>query len=283
MKAWVQYGSLAASVSSVAYSGWSAQRRWSRQAGRADWPDSDGLCGGLAAVVVAQVAIVVYQYWRRFSIVAGAHAHLIQKQETAYERSFAADVARHLSNPGAFLLMLPYLCLTWWFRLMPESYYDWGRPVSWPMVLAQLLVVDFFTFSFHVAQHALPALYKRSHKPHHRFTRPQLFNAFDGSLVDTVMLILFPLFTTAQLLPASNWDYIAFGTVYSSHFMLIHSEFSHVWDPLLSKFMVNVAEDHHVHHATFKSNFGHFFTVFDRVAGTYRAGRDCPGFQRTRM
>mmetsp|Transcript_2545 Transcript_2545/g.3906 ORF Transcript_2545/g.3906 Transcript_2545/m.3906 type:complete len:340 (+) Transcript_2545:201-1220(+) len=243
------------------------------------WPDAFGLGCGIGSVMIAQLCLVFYQYVRREIIKDPSMLNpRIQIKPTPYERTFWADVKHHLSNPGAFLLMLPYLCITWMFRLMPESYYDYDKPMQWSNVLFQLLMVDLFTYTFHVLEHALPDFYKISHKPHHRFVNPHLFNAFDGSTADTVTLILFPLFTTAQLLHVSNWDYIVFGTVYSSHFMLIHSEYVNPFDYILKYFYVNVPEDHHVHHAAFNYNFGHFFTIFDRFAKTYRKGKSFRGF-----
>ena len=49
----------------------------------------------------------------------------------------------------------------------------------------------------HVLEHKLdPRLYKASHKPHHRFTNPRLFDAFNGSPADTFLMILVPLLVT---------------------------------------------------------------------------------------
>jgi len=256
------------------YSGYQGSIRFSQSS---TWPDYLGLLCGLGSVAVAQVALVVYQFFRREW--NNNDSVRVQLQEWRYPKTFIADVIHHLSNPGAFILMLPYLCFTWMFRLMPDSYYNYDIPVNWGTVFMQLLVVDFFTFIFHVAEHAFPIVYQLGHKPHHRYVNPQLFNAFDGSLTDTVLLILFPLYATANVIHANNWDYIAFGTVYSTHFMLIHSEYDHLFDPLLKFLFVNVCEDHHVHHATFNSNFSHFFTIFDRIAGTYRDGSTCKGFR----
>ena len=44
-----------------------------------------------------------------------------------------------------------------------------------------------------------PGALQSSHKPHHRFLNPKLFDAFDGSVTDTVCMILIPLAVTAQL------------------------------------------------------------------------------------
>jgi hypothetical protein len=52
-----------------------------------------------------------------------------------------------------------------------------------------------------VQEHRIsPAVYKVCHKPHHRFLNPVLFEAFNGSIADTVFMILIPLVCTAQVL-----------------------------------------------------------------------------------
>ncbi len=42
-------------------------------------------------------------------------------------------------------------------------------------------------------------IYRMSHKPHHRFLSPKMFDAFNGSVTDTIFMILVPLFITAQV------------------------------------------------------------------------------------
>ena len=42
-------------------------------------------------------------------------------------------------------------------------------------------------------------VYRTSHKPHHKFLSPKMFDAFNGSVTDTVFMILLPLFITAQV------------------------------------------------------------------------------------
>ena len=78
----------------------------------------------------------------------------------------------------------------------------------------------------HRAEHAIsPYLYRLSHKPHHRFTNPRLFDAFNGSVADTILMILVPLYTTAVCVRGVNvWSYMAFGSLYANWLTLIHSE-----------------------------------------------------------
>jgi lathosterol oxidase len=66
------------------------------------------------------------------------------------------------------------------------------------------------------------------------------------------------------------WTYMAFGTLYANGLCLIHSEAVHPWDAAFAAVGVATAADHHVHHSLFTYNYGHLFTYFDRLAGTYK-------------
>jgi len=63
---------------------------------------------------------------------------------------------------------------------------------------------------------------------------------------------------------------MAFGTLYANGLCLIHSEAVHPWDAAFAAVGVATAADHHVHHSLFTYNYGHLFTYFDRLAGTYK-------------
>ena len=46
--------------------------------------------------------------------------------------------------------------------------------------VGSLLIQDAIQYAMHVGEHRIsPWLYKNSHKPHHHFTNPRLFDAFD--------------------------------------------------------------------------------------------------------
>lgn len=127
----------------------------------------------------------------------------------------------------------------------------------------------------HVAH---PKMYRISHKPHHKFTNPKLFDAFDGSVPDTTIMILVPLFITAHVVRTCNvWTYMAFGSSYANWLTLIHSEVMFPWEPTFRSLGLGTAADHHVHHKFFKYNFGHLFMWFDWIAGTYRNPKEVWG------
>ena len=49
--------------------------------------------------------------------------------------------------------------------------------------VCSLLIQDAIQYAMHVGEHSIsPWLYKNSHKPHHHFTNPRLFDAFDVTI-----------------------------------------------------------------------------------------------------
>lgn len=244
------------------------------------FPNAVGLMTGITSVAIGQVLIILYHYVRSEVMFKNENAtatsgkdNTIQLKPIMYHPlGFFYEVKGHFARPEAFVMLGTYLSATWMLNLMPESYYDWDGAVDWKMVLLKLLFVDILTYSNHLTEHRVPAIYKHGHKPHHKFKNPQIFDAFNGSNLDTLVLIVFPLFTGAQLFNLNNWSYVVFGTVYASYLMMIHSEFPHGYDAFLRTLGVYVAEDHHVHHAQFTFNYSHFFTYMDRLLGTYKRG-----------
>ena len=231
------------------------------------WPSPFGLSLGILAALVAQVLVVCYHYARlRWSA-----TRRVQLQPRPYD--FWEGVTSHLGNPGGIVMMVVYLCASWMFDVMPCSYYHFEGDVRLWMVFAQIMCQDLFMFLLHYFEHKGPLgpqFYKVSHKPHHRFVNPRLFDAFDGSVPDTFCMILVPLAVTAQLLPANVWEYMAFGASWSAWLCLIHSEVHNPWDGLFRRLGLGTAADHHVHHRTFIYNYGHTMMWWDRLAGTYK-------------
>ena len=97
-----------------------------------------------------------------------------------------------------------------------------------------------------------------------------MFNAFDGSIGDTVCMIIVPLYVTSQIFHVNVWTYMTFGTIYANWLTLIHSEYVHPWDSYFDAIGFGTAENHHVHHKTFKYNYGHLFMYWDYIFGTYK-------------
>eukprot|EP00985_Skeletonema_marinoi_P023470 scaffold15698_cov154-Skeletonema_marinoi.AAC.6 len=229
-----------------------------------------GLSLGISAVAVGHVFLLIYfrlhqqQYLGKTTSI---------QSRGAVQYVYADALKNHLCQPGGFLLLGLYLTITWVFDLLPHSYYSFSGGIQYKQVAMCLVCQDFVQFLMHKVEHvAHPKMYKISHKPHHKFTNPKLFDAFDGSVPDTAIMILVPLFVTAHVVRDCNvWTYMAFGSSYANWLTLIHSEVAFPWEGVFRKFGLGTSADHHVHHKFFKYNFGHLFMWFDMLTGTYRS------------
>lgn len=220
-------------------------------------PSPLGLSLGLLAVVVGQIFVLLYFFQRKAGNMGPTTD--IQK-EGARSYVLSEGLSTHLGKPEGFALLGTYLIGTWMTGLMPSTYYSFSGGINWFHVILQLLVQDFFQTIMHYVEHQTsPLIYQYSHKPHHRFTNPRLFDAFNGSFADTFFMILCPLFITSRIVHTNVWSYMAFGSLLANGLTLIHSEFSHPWDSLFHLLGVGTAADHHVHHRLFTANYGHWF------------------------
>lgn len=242
------------------------------------WPSPVGLSLGLLAVVVGQAGVVLYFLLFRSGYLAVQHP--VQKVGApVYE--LIDGVKAHFASPDGFAMLGGYLIITWMTGFMPASYYSFTGGINWKHVFLQLLIQDFVQFIMHKLEHDVsPKFYQISHKPHHRFTNPKLWDAFNGSLYDTFFMILVPLMITARCVDANVWSYMAFGSSYAGWLTLIHSEYVHAWDDVFRLIGFGTAADHHVHHKLFKYNFGHLFMYWDILTNQYRDPRDVSVFNK---
>eukprot|EP00520_Triparma_pacifica_P019077 CAMPEP_0118631704 /NCGR_PEP_ID=MMETSP0785-20121206/46_1 /TAXON_ID=91992 /ORGANISM="Bolidomonas pacifica, Strain CCMP 1866" /LENGTH=316 /DNA_ID=CAMNT_0006522411 /DNA_START=72 /DNA_END=1019 /DNA_ORIENTATION=+ len=255
-------------------------------------PNWMGLVTGLFSVLVSQMIVCLYGYFKGLvgeQVKEGGEGkrnsrvwHMLPVQKKEYKGEilgYKEALFAHLTNPEGFLLLGGYLIIYWMSGMMNESYYNM-KPVvpSVRNVFGQLALVDFLQYAAHRLEHIAPTwIYVASHKPHHRHHNPNLFQAFDGSVADTVLMILVPLLGTSVIMgelgaKVTVWEYMTFGSLYSSHLCLIHSNTPHRFDLLHRLVGVGTSWDHHVHHSMFKYNYGHLFMWWDWVGGTYRDG-----------
>lgn len=233
-----------------------------------------GLTLGILAVVVGQIFTILYHVLRCGHVLGSVTK--IQNQKREYV--FSDALKSHLAQPEGFLLIGGYLIGTWMLGLMPASYYSFAGGINWLHVAAQLLLQDAIQALMHYGEHKVSSwVYAKSHKPHHRFTNPIMFDAFDGSLTDTLLMIVVPFIIVARVVPANVWSYMTFGSMYANWLVLIHAEYSHPWDGLFRKIGFGTSADHHVHHRVFVFNYGHLFMYWDRMLGTFKSPTDLAG------
>jgi alternative squalene epoxidase len=147
------------------------------------YPSPLGLSLGILAVIVGQISVLIY-FWALQSGAVGKSLAIQKAGPPPY--NFREGLMIHLSQPEGFVMLGSYLIGTWMFGLMPSSYYSFSGGINWSHVLLQLVAQDCIQCVMHYAEHKLDArIYKASHKPHHKFTNPKLFDAFNGSATGT--------------------------------------------------------------------------------------------------
>ena len=232
-----------------------------------NYPSSLGLILGISTVMIGHFFSLLYFY-----IFKNIYNPIPIQKIGAPNYIFKNALINHLYQYEGFIIISFYLIITWMLKVLPLSYYSFNGGIIWIDVISLLLLQDFIQYLIHILEHKLNIeLYKISHKPHHRFTNPKLFDAFNGSIFDTFLMIIIPFLLTTQIIKTNVWSYMTFGSLYANWLTFLHSEYSHPWDKILFKYIgFGTAADHHVHHKLFVYNYGHLFMYWDIFFGTYK-------------
>ncbi|OZJ04367.1 hypothetical protein BZG36_03203 [Bifiguratus adelaidae] len=126
-----------------------------------------------------------------------------------------------------------------------------------------LFFTDFGIYWIHRWLH-LPMVYKRLHKPHHKWVVPtpfasHAFHPMDGYLQSV------PYHLFVYLIPMQKYLYIALFIFVNCWTVMIHDG-----NYLLRSKIINSCAHHAVHHLYFNYNYGQYFTLWDRIGGSYR-------------
>ncbi len=160
---------------------------------------------------------------------------------------------------GVGLLLPWWMVVAGWARVTVDA--PWWRVVM--ELLALLVWNDMHFYAVHRTLHH-PKLLHRVHAAHHRsvVTTPWSTYAFHpveamllGSVLMPAMLVWPFALTTLMLLPVMSLTYNVVG----------HSNFRAL--PKRWRWLSN-AQDHHLHHACHRGNYGFLFTFMDRLLGT---------------
>ena len=169
------------------------------------------------------------------------------------------------SIPWMTLLTLPFFLgeVRGYSRLYRDPM-DYG--LGYLIISAALFVVftDMLIYWFHRWLHH-PLVYGTLHKPHHKWlvTTPFASHAFHP--VDGVIQSL-PYHFFVYLFPMQSHLYLALFIFVNFWTISIHDglEFS-------KNGIINGAAHHSIHHLEFRYNYGQYFTLWDRIGGSYKA------------
>jgi lathosterol oxidase len=204
---------------------------------------------------VASIAYAYYFCWRRGRFLPDYRPNRAELSQ--------AILWSILGIVGNALLLLPIQILV--ARGYSRVYGEVAAH-GWAYLLFSLVAVIVFAetgiYWIHRRLH-MPPLYRWLHRYHHRYREPTpavsfAFHPVDGFAQST------PYHIFAFLLPLHDWIYvglIGFAAVWT---LLIHNRVCWVAPRL-----INNTGCHTAHHWYNRHNYGNYFTLWDRLAGTY--------------
>jgi lathosterol oxidase len=174
---------------------------------------------------------------------------------------------------GNTLLILPVqvLIVTGHSRLYTDVA-ERGVPYLLLSALGALLFAETAIYWLHRMLHLRP-LFRLLHAPHHRFREPNPLIAYAFHPVDSFTQSL-PYHIYVFLVPTCFWVYFPLFIFSSFWTVLIHDRVR--WVPGWLLPLVNYGGCHITHHWFGHSNYGNYFTLWDRLCGTYLSPAELP-------
>ncbi|KAM0749888.1 hypothetical protein T439DRAFT_326781 [Meredithblackwellia eburnea MCA 4105] len=125
---------------------------------------------------------------------------------------------------------------------------------------------DFTLYWIHRWLH-IPFLYKRIHKPHHRWIIPTPFASHAFHPVDGYVQSI-PYHLCCYIIPVHKYLFVALFVIVNMWTVFIHDSelLSHTW---MNKY-INGPAHHTLHHIYFTVNYGQYFTWQDKSGGSFR-------------
>mmetsp|Transcript_9064 Transcript_9064/g.10358 ORF Transcript_9064/g.10358 Transcript_9064/m.10358 type:complete len:280 (-) Transcript_9064:77-916(-) len=169
--------------------------------------------------------------------------------------------------PFMTVLSIPFFLLE--VRGHTKLYESWSDRSNWENIWNLFLFMawnDCLVYWIHRGLHH-PLFYKRLHKEHHRWLVPTPFASHAFNPVDGFMQSL-PYHLAILVIPLPKWVYFSSFIIVNFWTISIHDGLYQVPDFL--KEVINGAAHHTDHHLYFNYNHGLYFTLWDRIGGTYR-------------
>ena len=153
------------------------------------------------------------------------------------------------------------------FDLFPTLFYNTEKKIQFLSIFQFLIFFDFLQYWIHRFEHWEKLDY---HRFHHLFRIPSVKVAFVGHILDTILLVLVPLYTCMLLFPMNMYSFIVSGSIFSNFFLYIHNNHNFVYDKYLPYVGLISAKQHEMHHRFCNCNFGHLFVWNDYLFRTLK-------------
>lgn len=195
--------------------------------------------------------------------IAKGEKTILLPQQVKKEIMYACSVFPGMS----FLTTIVFMFEVRGYSLLYDDVAQYGWGYFALSIAMFLFITDMMIYFIHRGLHDVPLLYKYIHKPHHKWivTTPFASHAFhpvDGFL-QGVPYHIFPF-----LFPLHKILYLCLFVMVNIWTVSIHDCNYQV--PQSLKPYVNGAAHHTIHHSDFSYNYGQYFTLWDRIGGTFR-------------
>mmetsp|Transcript_31192 Transcript_31192/g.71645 ORF Transcript_31192/g.71645 Transcript_31192/m.71645 type:complete len:277 (-) Transcript_31192:70-900(-) len=144
---------------------------------------------------------------------------------------------------------------------------DFGLPYFVFSIFAFFMFTDCLVYWFHRWLH-LPVLYKHIQKPHHKWKvaspfASHAFHPLDGFIQG------FPYHIAVFIFPVHKVLWMCMFVAINMWTISIHDGHFAVPNWKWARWLVNGAAHHTDHHLFFNYNYGQYFTIWDRIGGSY--------------
>ncbi|CAL8268224.1 unnamed protein product [Merluccius merluccius] len=236
----------------------------------ASWSEGGALRQILSLLVLTNLgALVLYlglgaiSYYLVFDHTLMKHPHFLENQ-VRREIKYAVTSLPWISIPTVAL----FFAEVRGYSKLYDNVTDYS--LGWPMVFLSmvsfLLFTDMCIYWIHRFLHH-KLIYKLFHKPHHVWKVASPFASHAFHPVDGFMQGL-PYHIYPFLFPLHKVLYLALYVFVNIWTISIHDGDYRVPGPLVE--VINGAAHHTDHHLFFDYNYGQYFTLWDRLGGSYR-------------
>ena len=219
--------------------------------------------------IIAGIAYFIFYIWKKKKL---SPSKIQQK----------LPEARQLRNEifFSFFTLLIYsgtsgIVLYWYKKGITKIYLDvndYGVFYLIGSILLMILLHDAYFYWTHKLMHSSKWLYQ-FHKIHHQSHAPTPWAAFAFHPVEALISLgIIPLIIfIIPILPFALILFLTFMTLYNVLVHLGHETFpeSSIYHPIWK--LQNTTTNHDLHHQIGRSNYGFYFSAWDRIMGTYKS------------
>ncbi|KAI0240652.1 Lathosterol oxidase [Lamellibrachia satsuma] len=234
------------------------------------WPEEDLLRQFLSLNVIVDVGgTLLYLITASLSWFFIFDSRLLQhpkalENQVQREITFTLQSIPFMGLPTAALFLLEVRGYSRLYDSVDEARFGWWSIAG--TLLTFIMFTDFIIYWIHRWLHH-PLIYKNIHKPHHQWKVPSPFASHAFHPLDGFAQSL-PYHIYVFLFPMHKFVYLLLYVLVNMWTVSIHDGDYRV--PKFLKPFINGSAHHMDHHVYYNYNYGQYFTLWDRIGGSFR-------------